>query len=45
MTTTKARPKAPSAPSGLATAGKALWRAVVTEYELEEHERLLLREA
>ena len=32
-------------PEGAGKAGTALWRAVVAEYELEEHELLLLREA
>lgn len=34
----------PKAPAGSGTAGSKLWRAVVDEYELEEHELLLLRE-
>lgn len=34
-----------SYPRGLALAGKRLWRAVTDEYELQEHEELLLREA
>ncbi len=33
------------APVGAGLAGRRLWRAVVEEYELEEHELLLLREA
>lgn len=46
MTTRKTtRPKVPSPPSGLSTAGRALWRSVVADYDLDEHERLLLREA
>src|SRR5664279_4290639 len=32
-------------PTGLGTAGKRLWRAVLEPYELDEHELLLLREA
>ncbi len=32
-------------PRGTGKAGAALWRAVLAEYELEEHETLLLREA
>ena len=34
----------PKPPRGAQRAGKALWDAVVKEYELEEHELLLLRE-
>lgn len=37
--------KAPSPPPNTGKAGKALWRAVLDEYDLEEHEMLLLREA
>ena len=37
--------KAPSPPRGTGKAGAALWRAVLAEYELEQHELLLLREA
>ncbi len=40
MTTNHPRP-----PRGTGRAGAALWRAVLAEYELEEHELLLLREA
>ncbi len=40
MTTNKPRP-----PRGTGKAGAGLWRAVLDEYELEEHELLLLREA
>ncbi len=32
-------------PAGLRTAGKRLWRSVLQEYELEEHERAMLLEA
>jgi hypothetical protein len=35
--------KAP--PNGLKAAGKRLWRAVLAEYVLKEHEEVLLREA
>src|SRR3954454_14392109 len=35
----------PKPPRGAQRAGKALWDAVLDEYELEEHECLLLREA
>src|SRR3954451_15825836 len=34
----------PKPPRGAPRAGKALWDAVLDEYELEEHELLLLRE-
>lgn len=34
----------PKTPAGTGTAGSKLWKAVVDEYELEEHELLLLRE-
>jgi hypothetical protein len=37
--------KTPRPPSGTGKAGAALWAAVLDEYELEEHEELLLREA
>lgn len=36
--------QAPSAPRELAESGRALWRAVTGEYELEEHEVGLLLE-
>ena len=40
------KPKSPpSPPKGSKTAGKRLWRAVVAQYDLEEHELALLREA
>lgn len=39
MTTT------PKPPKGTKAAGAALWRSVVADYELEEHERALLVEA
>ncbi len=35
----------PAPPKGTQKAGAALWTAVLDEYELEEHEVLLLREA
>jgi hypothetical protein len=35
----------PRIPAGAGAAGAKLWRAVLDEYELEEHELLLLREA
>ena len=37
--------KIPKAPAGLKTSGRALWRAVLTDYDLDEHELTLLREA
>ncbi len=37
--------RAPNPPRGTGRAGAALWRAVTAEYELEQHELLLLREA
>jgi hypothetical protein len=46
MTTRKTTtPRVPPAPSGLSTAGRALWRSVVADFDLDQHERLLLREA
>ena len=35
----------PKPPAGTGRAGAKLWRSVLDEYELEEHELLLLREA
>jgi hypothetical protein len=35
----------PKPPTGLKRSGRALWRAVLADYVLEEHERTLLREA
>ncbi len=35
----------PKVPTGTGPAGAKLWRAVLEEYDLEEHEVLLLREA
>lgn len=37
--------EAPKPPSGLRRSGKALWRAVTRDYELDEHELSVLREA
>ena len=34
----------PAAPAGSKTSGKRLWRSILAEYELEEHELALLRE-
>ena len=38
-------PKIPQPPAGLASAGRRLWRSVLSDFELAEHERVLLREA
>ena len=35
----------PAAPRGTGPAGRRLWRAVLAEYELAEHELTLLRQA
>ncbi len=35
----------PAAPRGAGAAGRRLWRAVLTEFELAEHEMTLLRQA
>lgn len=35
----------PPEPPGLCEAGRRLWQSVTTDYELEEHERLLLEQA
>jgi hypothetical protein len=35
----------PKAPAGLAGPGRRLWRAVLQDYELGEHETVMLREA
>ncbi len=37
--------KAPRPPTGLRKSGRALWRAVMRDYELDEHETVVLREA
>ncbi len=37
--------KPPSPPRGLGPAGRALWRSVAGPFELEAHERTVLREA
>ena len=37
--------KTPAPPKGTGTEGRKLWRAVLTEYDLEEHELTLLRQA
>lgn len=36
---------AEKAPTGLRDAGKRLWRSVLDDYELDEHERAMLLEA
>jgi hypothetical protein len=38
------RTKVPTPPAGLKRSGRALWRAVLGEYELETHESQLLTE-
>ncbi|MGI8529655.1 MAG: hypothetical protein ACR2KO_09280 [Geodermatophilaceae bacterium] len=38
-------PKLPRPPAGAQQAGRRLWRAVLGDYELAEHELVLLREA
>lgn len=35
----------PRAPRGLGSSGEALWRAVLTDYELDEHETSILTQA
>jgi hypothetical protein len=35
----------PRAPDGAGAAGKRLWKAVLTDFELAEHEQVLLRQA
>lgn len=37
--------KIPRAPTGAKTAGRALWQAVLTDFDLDEHELTLLRQA
>jgi hypothetical protein len=39
------KPKIPAVPKGTGPSGRRLWRAVLSEYELDEHELALLREA
>jgi hypothetical protein len=39
-----AAPRMPTVPAGTGTAGRRLWRAILGEYEFEEHELLQLRE-
>lgn len=35
----------PSPPRGLGKSGKALWRALLTDYDLDEHEKSILTQA
>ena len=35
----------PAPPKGARTAGRRLWRAILADYELDEHELTLLRQA
>lgn len=42
--TTNSDPK-PKPPKGLGVAGRQLWRSIADDYDVEEHERLLLVEA
>ena len=35
----------PRPPTGLRRSGRSLWRAVLNDYELDEHETTILREA
>jgi|GEM_PF-436140 len=37
-------PRIPPAPQGVGPAGRRLWRSILREYVLEEHEAALLRE-
>ena len=37
--------KLPKPPDGVKTAGRRLWRSVLSEFELDEHEMVLLRQA
>lgn len=37
--------EAPKPPAGLRRSGRALWRAVLRDYELDEHEQTILRES
>lgn len=39
-----AEARVPAAPTGTGPGGRRLWRDVVTQYQLEEHELALLRE-
>jgi len=35
----------PKPPAGLRASGRALWRAVLNDFDLDQHERTILREA
>ena len=35
----------PKAPAGLGASGRRLWRSVVTDFDLDEHELVLMRQA
>lgn len=37
--------ESPRPPTGLRRSGRALWRAVMRDYELDEHETTILRES
>ena len=39
------KPRVPNAPAGLKGSGRALWRAVLSDYVLDQHELTILREA
>ncbi|EIC63011.1 hypothetical protein [Mycobacteroides abscessus] len=39
------KPQLPTAPAGLAGSGLLLWKSVVGEFDLDEHELAILREA
>ena len=38
-------PKIPRPPAGSKAAGRSLWRAILADFDLEEHELALLRQA
>jgi hypothetical protein len=41
----KPEPRRPPAPTGLQAGGRAFWRAIVSEFELVDHELVILKEA
>lgn len=45
MTSKNENPKIPPPPASLSTSGAGLWRKVVADFELAEHELALLRQA
>lgn len=45
MTSTTAPPRAPRPPRGLHRQGKALWNSILSEFEIDVHERVTLYEA